>query len=175
MHFHSCRVSPIINVFLFELRLNFKAGGWSLLLLYSILNTNSFLHVHGVGPFALHLENKDLQILLSPHRMWHIYNFLIKFLLLLFLISTLLQELHRLPQPMNFSNTILVIAGVVIMPQSILILWRLYHKERLMSIRLQHFLLLFRFIFFTLLVLHFCIFHLVVVRHFNRFLIKCKS
>ena len=122
VHLHSLRVPALINILLFELGLDFETCGGGLWLVLAVLDADCLLHVHGEGPFTFHLKDQDLQVFLAAERMLFIHYLLLKLLLLLLLIATLLQKLDGLPQPVDFSNAILMVAGVVVMPKAVLIL-----------------------------------------------------
>lgn len=146
------------------MRLDFEACSGGFRLLGAILDTYGLLHVHGVGPLALHLEDEDLEELLSLQRMLRVDNFPLKHLFLFLLIATLLQILDRLPQPVNLPHAILMVARIVVVPQAILVLRRLHDQQRLVSIRLQLFLFLLLLLFF-IFIAHFSIFDFTL-RHF---------
>ena len=84
------------------------------------------LHLHGVGPVGLALEDEDLEVFGILGDQLACHRFLYVDVLLVLLLR--LGELERLTQAEHAAAAVLVVAAVVVVAETVLVLRGLYQE-----------------------------------------------
>lgn len=126
------RIAQSMGTGLVELRLVLDAGGRLLGLLSlelftggTLLLADSLLHVHSVGPFSLHFEDENFEELFTLLSLSGSRQLASEFLRHLGLVASLLGVLECATQSMDLAHTVVMVARIVLVAQTILALARL--------------------------------------------------